>query len=293
MPPRASAERPSPPFFLGRRQSAPTPQRRSGSSGHLRPPGPRRLPLPSPLPRPSLPGRRLAPGVRARAPARVRAPEAASDPRPRPAQDRPGIPARAPRPTSPAAAAAAAGPPALHPGAQCKKMAGSVADSDAVVKLDDGHLNNSLGSPVQADVYFPRLIVPFCGHIKGGMRPGKKVLVMGIVDLNPESFAISLTCGDSEDPPADVAIELKAVFTDRQLLRNSCISGERGEEQSAIPYFPFIPDQPFRVEILCEHPRFRVFVDGHQLFDFYHRIQTLSAIDTIKINGDLQITKLG
>ncbi|OWK10052.1 LGALSL [Cervus elaphus hippelaphus] len=90
-------------------------------------------------------------------------------------------------------------------------------------KLDDGHLNNSLGSPVQADVYFPRLIVPFCGHIKGGMRPGKKVLV----------------------------------------------------------------------EILCEHPRFRVFVDGHQLFDFYHRIQTLSAIDTIKINGDLQITKLG
>ncbi|KAG8523314.1 Galectin-related protein [Galemys pyrenaicus] len=126
-------------------------------------------------------------------------------------------------------------------------MAGSVADSDAVVKLDDGHLNNSLSSPVQADVYFPRLIVPFCGHIKGGMRPGKKVLVMGIVDLNPESFAISLTCGDSEDPPADVAIELKAVFTDRQLVRNSCISGERGEEQSAIPYFPFIPDQPFRV----------------------------------------------
>lgn len=61
------------------------------------------------------------------------------------------------------------------------------------------------------------------------------------------SFAISLTCGDSEDPPADVAIELKAVFTDRQLLRNSCISGERGEEQSVIPYFPFIPDQPFRV----------------------------------------------
>ncbi|KAM9382980.1 galectin-related protein isoform 1-T1 [Phaethornis superciliosus] len=160
-------------------------------------------------------------------------------------------------------------------------------------KIEDGHLNNSLGSPVQADVYFPRLIVPFCGHIKGGMRPGKKILVMGIVDLNPESFGISLTCGESEDPPADVAIELKAVFTDRQFVRNSCVAGEWGEEQSSIPYFPFIPDQPFRVEILCEHPRFRIFVDGHQLFDFYHRIETLSAIDTIKINGDLQLTKLG
>lgn len=57
-------------------------------------------------------------------------------------------------------------------------------------------------------------------------------------------------------------------------------------EHSSLFYF-------FQVEILCEHPRFRIFVDGHQLFDFYHRIETLSAIDTIKINGDLQLTKLG
>ncbi|XP_006778602.1 PREDICTED: galectin-related protein [Myotis davidii] len=223
----------------------------------------------------------------ARVRVRVRECIGARAPRVRP---RPGIPPRkwvgASGSREKLSAAAALQP---RPGGQ----AWETARPDAFAKLDDGHLNNSLGSPVQADVYFPRLIVPFCGHIKGGMRPGKKVLVMGIVDLNPESFAISLTCGDSEDPPADVAIELKAVFTDRQLLRNSCISGERGEEQSAIPYFPFIPDQPFRVEILCEHPRFRVFVDGHQLFDFYHRVQTLSAIDTIKINGDLQITKLG
>ncbi|KAM8809225.1 galectin-related protein [Eudromia elegans] len=171
-------------------------------------------------------------------------------------------------------------------------MAGTVAERDAP-KLEDGPLGGSLGSPVQGDVCFPRLIVPFCGRIKGGMRPGKKILVMGIVDLNPESFGIRLTCGESEDPPADVAIELKAVFTERQFVRNSCVAGEWGEEQSSIPYFPFIPDQPFRVEILCEHPRFRIFVDGHQLFDFYHRIETLSAIDTIKINGDLQLTKLG
>lgn len=61
------------------------------------------------------------------------------------------------------------------------------------------------------------------------------------------SFDIQLTCGDSEDPPADVAIEMKAEFTDKQLLRNACVSAEWGEEESAIPYFPFIADQPFRV----------------------------------------------
>lgn len=169
-----------------------------------------------------------------------------------------------------------------------------MADGDASVqKLDNGPFDGSPGAPVKADASSPQLIVPFRGHINGGMRPGKKVLVMGIVDLNPESFAISLTCGDSEDPPADVAMELKALFPGRRVLRNWCVAGERGEEQSAIPYFPFIPDQPFRVEILCEHPCFRVSVDGRQLFDFYHRIQTLSAINTIKISGDLQITKLG
>ena len=83
-----------------------------------------------------------------------------------------------------------------HPFALCEKTVGSVANSNAVVKLDDAHLNNSLGSPVQADIYLPPLSVPFCGHIRGGMRPGKKVLMMGIVNLNPESFAISLTSGD-------------------------------------------------------------------------------------------------
>lgn len=68
----------------------------------------------------------------------------------------------------------------------------------AVVKLGDGHLNNSLDSAVR-HWYFP-----FCEHIKSGMRPGKKVLVVGIVVLKPQSFAIRLTCGDSEDPSANV-----------------------------------------------------------------------------------------
>uniref|UniRef100_A0A7N4PSU4 Galectin like n=1 Tax=Sarcophilus harrisii TaxID=9305 RepID=A0A7N4PSU4_SARHA len=76
-------------------------------------------------------------------------------------------------------------------------MAGSVAERDEV-KLEDGHLNNSLGSPVQTDVYFPRLIVPFCGHIKGGMRPGKKILVMGIVDLNPQRWKFFVNTHDLE-----------------------------------------------------------------------------------------------
>ncbi|XP_066552784.1 galectin-related protein [Amia ocellicauda] len=177
------------------------------------------------------------------------------------------------------------------------KMAGSGTGKDGLT-IEDAHLNNSFGSsalwsPDREDIT-RFLTVPFSGHIKGGMRPGKKIIVMGIVDPEPDSFDISLACGGlEEDPPADVALELSARFAEKQFLRKACVSGEWGKEETSIPYFPFIQDQPFRIEIHCEHQRFRIFVDGHQLFDFYHRVGTLPAIDTIRINGSLQITKLG
>ncbi|XP_072363218.1 uncharacterized protein [Scyliorhinus torazame] len=109
---------------------------------------------------------------------------------------------------------------------------------------DGPHLNNSLSSPEAEDC--PRLTVPFGGAIKGGMKPGKKIIVMGIVDPSPASFEISLCCGDSDVSPADVALELQASFPD-QFVRNAFLSGEWGEEETSIPYFPFIPDQPFRI----------------------------------------------
>jgi hypothetical protein len=99
-------------------------------SGQPSPPWTSRATPPLP-PLPLLPGPACrvgagAPGVRARVPVCARAP--ASDPRPRSARNRPGFRARAPRPASPAA-----WPAAVHLGAPCKNMAGSVADSDAVV----------------------------------------------------------------------------------------------------------------------------------------------------------------
>ncbi|XP_013986791.1 galectin-related protein [Salmo salar] len=152
-------------------------------------------------------------------------------------------------------------------------------------------------SPISLDQeVVQRLSVPFSGRIRGGMRPGKKIIVMGIVNPEPDSFDISLACGCGtvdEAPPTDVALELCVKFEDLQFLRKACVLGTWGDAEKLIPYFPFIEDQPFRIEIHCELLRFRVFVDGHQLFDFYHRVQSLLDIDTLRINGSLTITKLG
>ncbi|KAG7220195.1 hypothetical protein INR49_018372 [Caranx melampygus] len=50
--------------------------------------------------------------------------------------------------------------------------------------------------------------------------------------------------------------------------------------------------QLMSIEVHCEHSRFRVFVDGQQLFDFHHRLMSLADIDTLWIKGCVTITKL-
>lgn len=67
------------------------------------------------------------------------------------------------------------------------------------------------------------------------------------------SFDVSLTCGrdsEKEEPPYDVALKLTARFTDRQFLRSARVSGKWVGEEASTAYFPFIPDQPFRVGII-------------------------------------------
>ncbi|XP_038550316.1 galectin-related protein-like [Micropterus salmoides] len=138
------------------------------------------------------------------------------------------------------------------------------------------------------------LSVPFRGHITGGMRPGMKIVVMGVVDSRPDRFYVALTCGcgTSGEPPSDVALELCVRFRDRQVLRRACVSGSWGDIERAVPFFPFIRNQPFKMEIRCEQSRFLVFVDGQQLFDFCHRLTSLGDINTLWVKGSIAITKL-
>lgn len=65
------------------------------------------------------------------------------------------------------------------------------------------------------------------------------------------SFDIILTCGHNEEKNdeelTDVALKLSVRFAERQFLRSARVSGKWSEEAAAIAYFPFIQDQPFRV----------------------------------------------
>lgn len=138
-----------------------------------------------------------------------------------------------------------------------------------------------------------RLNVPFRGHISGGLSPGKKLLLVCVVDPNPERFYVALSCGvGSERPPVDVAVEVCVRFRERQVQRRACVGGVWSSSQSDTAFFPFIRGQPFRMEIHCEHGRLRFFVDGEKLFDFSHRITSLPQIDTLWVRGNLSLNKL-
>ncbi|CAI5681478.1 galectin-related protein isoform X3 [Oreochromis niloticus] len=170
-------------------------------------------------------------------------------------------------------------------GAEPRKASTDPPDRDTERKLDFVALCKCLC--VQA--------VPFRGHIPGGMQPGKRIIVIGTVNPHPDRFYIALTCGcgTSREPPPDVALEMCVRFKDRQVLRRACMSGSWGDVDKAVPFFPFIRDQPFKIEIRCEQSRFRVFVDGQQLLYFHHRLTSLKDIDTLWIKGSIIITKLG
>ncbi|XP_061685865.1 galectin-related protein-like [Syngnathoides biaculeatus] len=164
-------------------------------------------------------------------------------------------------------------------------------------KIDDDEAKASISQKSEQDTW-TNLAVPFRGHITDGLHPGRKVIIVGVVDSNPDKFYVALTCGrctrDGE-PPQDVALEICARFGggQRQVLRRACVAGAWTRPDSAIPFFPFIRGQPFKMEVQCESGRFRVFVDGQKLFDFQHRVATLHLVDTLWIKGSVAITKLG
>nr|XP_061792014.1 galectin-related protein-like [Nerophis lumbriciformis] len=141
-----------------------------------------------------------------------------------------------------------------------------------------------------------KLTVPFRGHITGGLHPGRKLIIVGVVDHHPDRFYVALTCGQGTrgEPPHDVALEICVRFGgERQVLRRACVGGTWTDADSAIPFFPFIKGQPFKMEVECQSGRFRVMVDAQKLFDFQHRVAPLHGVDTLWIKGSLTINKLG
>uniref|UniRef100_A0A3Q3MR54 Galectin n=1 Tax=Labrus bergylta TaxID=56723 RepID=A0A3Q3MR54_9LABR len=159
---------------------------------------------------------------------------------------------------------------------------------------------NVIGVRLQGSEDFSCLLwpVPYSNMIPGGMSPKRTIIIRGMVPNGANRMSINFMVSRSRD----VAFHMNPRVREGIVVRNSKIGGNWGQEDRELSMNPFKEGQYFDVSstdistlvsqmsIRCGNQRFKVFVNGQHLFDFFHRLQSFSEIDMLEIEGDVQIS---
>ncbi|XP_054429156.1 galectin-9 isoform X2 [Pteronotus mesoamericanus] len=131
----------------------------------------------------------------------------------------------------------------------------------------------------------PTYPIPYFTSIPGGLYPSKSITVSGMVLPSAQRFHINLRSGN------DIAFHLNPRFNENAVVRNTQVKGSWGPEERSLPQtMPFSRGQSFLVWIMCENHCLKVAVNGQHLFDYYHRVNNLPAINNLEVGGDIQLT---
>ncbi|KAB1266083.1 Galectin-9 [Camelus dromedarius] len=131
----------------------------------------------------------------------------------------------------------------------------------------------------------PAYPMPFFTSIPGGLYPSKSIIVSGTILPCAQRFYINLRSG------SNIAFHLNPRFDENAVVRNTQINSSWGSEERSLPrQMPFFRGQNFSVWIMCESHGLRVAVDGQHLFEYYHRLKNLPAINSLEVGGDIQLT---
>ncbi|XP_016527158.1 galectin-4 isoform X8 [Poecilia formosa] len=141
------------------------------------------------------------------------------------------------------------------------------------------HLPGMAGQPV----YNPP--VPFSTWIPGGMLPKRTIIIRGSVPHGAQRMGFNLVVSRTRD----VAFHMNPRVQEGVVVRNAQTGGQWGSEERQLSGSPFAEGQYFDMSIRCGNQRFKVFVNGQHLFDFFHRTN-FSEIDKLEIDGDVQIS---
>lgn len=141
-------------------------------------------------------------------------------------------------------------------------------------------------------VYNPA--IPAIVPIQGGFYPGKIIHLTGVPRLGGVRFHVELMCGQS--PSSDLAFHFDVRFnfgTDRNVVvRAHRAGGQWGSEEKHTPYFPFVQNASFEMMMLCEHHCIKVAVNNQHFIEFQHRLQPLSRVDHLRVNGDVIVHQI-
>ncbi|XP_061452608.1 galectin-4 [Rhineura floridana] len=130
--------------------------------------------------------------------------------------------------------------------------------------------------------YHPQ--VPYKGNLPGGLGSKRTIVVKGFVPPHAKQFRINFKAGQ------DIALHINPRMNERVVVRNSFLNGHWGGEERELPNNPFQPGQYFDLSIRCGNQRFKIWANGQPLFNYNHRYQHFNQIDTLEIEGDVDLS---
>ncbi|PWA22344.1 hypothetical protein CCH79_00018228 [Gambusia affinis] len=127
--------------------------------------------------------------------------------------------------------------------------------------------------------------VPFGAGIPGGMNPKRTIIIRGLVPYGATRMGFNLVVSRTQD----IAFHLNPRVKEGVVVRNTRTGGKWGKEERELSGSPFTEGQYFDMSIRCGNQKFKAFVNGQHLLDFFHRTN-FREIDKLEIDGDVQIS---
>ncbi|KAG9347308.1 hypothetical protein JZ751_004875 [Albula glossodonta] len=116
------------------------------------------------------------------------------------------------------------------------------------------------------------------------------ITINGQVKPNAKMFTVDFLRGK------DIAFHFNPRFNEggkQAIVRNHKMGDRWGKEERGIQtQFPFVPNTPFEMKILCTFNEFKVAVNNTQVLEFKHRIRELSQINRLSIYNDINLASV-
>ena len=149
----------------------------------------------------------------------------------------------------------------------------------------------SVQPPVSTPLFNPA--IPLMTGIPNGLFHGKMILISG-TPTAPTRFTINLQEGGLHNADIGLHFDVRIRISNdtNTVVRNHRTRGQWGQEERAIPYFPFVPNAPFEMIILCENTSFKVALNNQHLVEFKHRLMPFAKFNMLNITGDICISQV-